>query len=249
MEPESNVGSGFMPYGGLGSADGQVMPETDSEQLSSVAGLEDAQYVINIHEDTDDPTQHVIPENDRDWGEGDGVIEEPEGNDTERESSDGDSTAILRRQNIMQLQANSKGETVVFGGLGARSGSREAAMDAALLDVDEDGQGGMTSHRGHRLDHIFDVLDQDGVLNLQNKKLCQRRFCGHEDRGYHDLDEVLLTGERRRRKLQTVAKLNLSQNRLTQYTADLAIIMPHLQVLDLRANRLEEISPMIKDLK
>lgn len=59
---------------------------------------------------------------------------------------------------------------------------------------------------------------------------------------------MLLSGETRRRKLQTVAKLNLSQNRLTQYTADLALIMPSLQVLDLRANKLEEISSMIKDI-
>ena len=82
--------------------------------------------------------------------------------------------------------------------MGRQSASGERAMEDAMSNVDEDGVGGLGGHRGHRLDHIFDLLDGDGVLSLQNKKLCQRRFSGNEDRSCHDLDEVLLTGERRR---------------------------------------------------
>ena len=72
-------------------------------------------------------------------------------------------------------------------------------------DFAEDGDGGLESEREQRLDHLFESLSGGGVLSLQNKRLCQRRFATCDDRNFQDLDEVLLTGERRRRKLQKVA--------------------------------------------
>ena len=107
----------------------------------------------------------------------------------------------------------------------------------------------------------MDLVSPDGILNLQAKGIQQARFGKYQrerraagptlqkHENLIDLDLLFSSNSSvRRARFATVVRLNLSSNKIQQLTAEICMSLPSLEWLDLRANKVAEISRAIKEL-
>ena len=94
------------------------------------------------------------------------------------------------------------------------------------------------------------MVTQDGVLNLQAKNLQQKPNGETSDTSFEngiDFNSIFLkVSARDLGRFSNIIRLNLSSNKIFNINADFCKSLCNVQVLDLRANRIREISPHIK---
>jgi len=98
---------------------------------------------------------------------------------------------------------------------------------------------------------IFDMITQDGVLNLQAKNIQQSPGDAH---GYQEMvnervinfSSIFCKKVLSSNRFDSIVKLNLSSNKIQVIDGDFCRNLPNVQLLDLRANRIDEISHHVK---
>ena len=97
---------------------------------------------------------------------------------------------------------------------------------------------------------IFDMITQDGVLNLQAKNIQQSPEAqGHQEMSSEriiNFNSIFCKKVLSSNRFDSIVKLNLSSNKIQVIDGDFCKNLPNVQLLDLRANRIDEISQHIK---
>ena len=108
---------------------------------------------------------------------------------------------------------------------------------------------------GRQYKQITEIITSDGVLNLQAKNISNSRTGpnrGSEEDKAINLDRMFNRNNEQRldqRSFSRVQKLNLSSNRIRTINDQFCSAFGQLQVLDIRANKVQSISHKIRSLK
>ena len=97
------------------------------------------------------------------------------------------------------------------------------------------------------------MITHDGLLNLQAKNLTQRAngdSAADEPQKSLDFNSVFtnLTAKEMV-KFSKITRLNLSSNKIFQISSEFCKVLINVESLDLRSNRIREISPHIRAMK
>jgi Leucine-rich repeat (LRR) protein len=88
---------------------------------------------------------------------------------------------------------------------------------------------------------IYEMITQDGVLNLQAKNIQQG---DPYDTSIIHLNRIF--SSKASNRFDSIVRLNLSSNNIVIIDGEFCKNLPNVQQLDLRANRIEEVSHHIK---